>query len=162
MSQLFTLKSLEKYRKQFLLISAGFPKVSITCVNRHPVLYRYGLRQNEKREKKRCVEDRQKRRNEDEPWLEMVEGCNDLTYIFSMMSFLPTKLFKQYIYTYIQLPMYFFQAAWKPRTVWDVYVVIAVNLHAASHDRYQGITIAVDFSVVWSPVMGVLTAWIGW
>ena len=82
MSQLFTLKSPEKYRKQFLLISAGFPKVSITCVNRHPVWYRYGLRQNEEREKKRCVEDRQKRRNEEEPWLEMVEGSNDLTYIF--------------------------------------------------------------------------------
>lgn len=77
----------------------GFQRFQSHAWNRHPVWYRYGLRQNEEREKKRCVEDRQKRRNEDEPWLEMVEGSNDLTYIFSMMSFLPTE-YLQTIYLY--------------------------------------------------------------
>ena len=77
----------------------GFQRFQSHAWNRHPVWYRYGLRQNEEREKKRCVEDRQKRRNEDEPWLEMVEGSNDLTYVFSMMSFLPTE-YLQTIYLY--------------------------------------------------------------
>ena len=65
MSQLFTLKSPEKYRKQFLLIS-GFPKVSITCVEPPSSLIQVRAeaerREREEEMRRRQAEEEKRRR----------------------------------------------------------------------------------------------------
>lgn len=133
MSQLFTLKSPEKYGKQFLLISAGFPKVSITCVEPPSSLIqvRAEAERREREEEMRRRQAEEEKRRRALAWNGGGKQWPDLYFFDDVLS--PDWISSNNIPIYTYLYSIFVQATWKPRTVWDVYVVIAVHLHFLHH-----------------------------
>lgn len=139
MSQLFTLKSPEKYRKQFLLISAGFPKVSITCVeppsNLIQVRAEAERRDREEEMRRRQAEEEKRRRAS--AWNGGGKQWPDL-YFFRWCPFSRLNIFKQY--TYIQLPLQYFCSGHMKTKNRVGFVCCYCRTFAlfASHDRWSG------------------------
>ena len=162
MSQLFTLESLENCRKLFLLISAGFQRFQShvrTAIQSSQV--RAEAERREREEEMRRIQAEQEKRRRALAWNggDTSSNWEAMTWL---IFFLPTVNYLNNIPT-ITYCTVFFWGQRKTKNRVGCVCFYCHNLHAASHGRYLqwSITIAVNSSVFWSPVMDVLTAWIG-
>lgn len=140
MSQLFTLKSPEKYGKQFLLISAGFPKVSITCVEPPSSLIqvRAEAERREREEEMRRRQAEEEKRRRALAWNGGGKQWPDLYFFDDVLS--PDWISSNNIHIIIQLPLqYFCSGHMKTKNrVGCVCCYCRTFALFASHDRWSG------------------------